>query len=179
MQTIELEAQRLRSLRAMASGALRLKWLAAATRFEIAAHRHGLALKYGFNPAQPRVPRGNPDGGEWTDAGGGGFGSLTGGRGGSRGDSRESETRDSRATGRIRLAGEIPTGDSPEVPEKPEVPRRSRRRRKSGPRSRKLSLGGWIVSGAPWKRSWWWRNSVLGCGTTPRKLNLIVTRLNR
>jgi hypothetical protein len=66
MQTIELEAERLRSLRALASGALRLKWLAAARRFEIAAHRHRLALKYGYNPAQPRVPRGNPDGGQWT-----------------------------------------------------------------------------------------------------------------
>ncbi len=27
------------------------------------------ALKY--SPTQPRVPRGNPDGGQWTDAGGG------------------------------------------------------------------------------------------------------------
>lgn len=30
-----------------------------------------LRLKAGFNPAQPRVPSGNHDGGQWTDAGGG------------------------------------------------------------------------------------------------------------
>ncbi|MEX1060624.1 MAG: hypothetical protein WED13_06345 [Methyloceanibacter sp.] len=29
------------------------------------------AAKANFNPNQPRVPRGNPDGGQWTDAGGG------------------------------------------------------------------------------------------------------------
>jgi hypothetical protein len=105
MQTIDIETQRLRSLRALASGTLRLKWLAAGTRFEIAAHRHGLALKYGYNPAQPRVPRGNPDGGEWTDSGRDGQGTLTGS-----------------FIGLMHLAGEIPTGDSPEDPEKPEVP---------------------------------------------------------
>jgi hypothetical protein len=102
MQTIELEAERLRSLRALASGALRLKWLAAARRFEIAAHRHRLALKYGYNPAQPRVPRGNPDGGQWTDAGGGSQGNRNGS-----------------LSGLIHLAGEIPTGDSPEIPKEP------------------------------------------------------------
>ena len=111
MQTIELETQRLTALRGIASGVLRLKWLRDATRFEIAAQRHGLALKYGYNPAQPRVPRGNPDGGEWTDAGGG-----SGQGGGAGGDNPQ--TRDSRATGRIWLAGEIPTGDSPEIPKK-------------------------------------------------------------
>lgn len=29
-------------------------------------------VKYGFNPNQPRVPPGNPDGGQWTDGDGGG-----------------------------------------------------------------------------------------------------------
>src|SRR3972149_150976 len=29
------------------------------------------ASKAGFDPGQPRAPRGNPDGGEWTDPGGG------------------------------------------------------------------------------------------------------------
>lgn len=47
-------------------GILRLKWLAAATRFKLALRRHDRALKYGFNPDQPRVPRGNPNGGQWT-----------------------------------------------------------------------------------------------------------------
>lgn len=74
------------------AGVLRLKSLRAATRFEIALRRNDRALKAGFNPDQPRVPRGNPDGGQWTDEGAG-----TGER-------------------RIRLAGEIPTGDSPEIP---------------------------------------------------------------
>jgi len=32
------------------------------------------AFKAGFNPNQPRVPAGNPDGGQWTGSGGGGSG---------------------------------------------------------------------------------------------------------
>lgn len=32
-----------------------------------------LAYKYNFNPAQPRVPAGTPDGGRWTDTGGNGW----------------------------------------------------------------------------------------------------------
>jgi hypothetical protein len=107
MLTVDIETQRLNALRAIASGLLRLKWLAAATRFEIAMHRHARALKYGFNPAQPRVPRGNPHRGYWTVAGSGG--QATG-------------------TRRIRLAGEIPTNDSPEIPK--ERPPTSRERSK-------------------------------------------------
>jgi hypothetical protein len=93
------DIRRLVALRAAESGLLRLKWLAAATRFELALSRHDRALKqaywfkYGFNPNQPRVLAGNPDGGQWTD--------------------------DGSSSGRIRLAGEIPTGDSPEVPKEP------------------------------------------------------------
>jgi HK97 family phage prohead protease len=49
------------------------------------------ALKYGFNPGQSRVPGGHADGGQWADQG--------------------SVTRP-----RIRLAGEIPTNDKPELP---------------------------------------------------------------
>jgi len=71
---------------------LRLKWLSAAARFELALRRHDRALKYGFNPDQPRVPRGNPDGGQWT---------ADGAASGSR---------------RIRLAGELPTNNTPKVP---------------------------------------------------------------
>jgi len=51
--------------RALRGKILRLKWLVAATRFEIAMHRHALALKAGFNPDQPRDEHGR-----WTDAGG-------------------------------------------------------------------------------------------------------------
>ncbi len=99
MLSADPDIRRLMALRAAESGLLRLKWLAAATRFEIALSRHDRALKhaywfkYGFNPAQPRVPAGNPNGGQWTD--------------------------DGSSSGRIRLAGDIPTGDSPEIPKEP------------------------------------------------------------
>ncbi len=39
---------------------------AATLRFHAAAIRLSLALKAGFRPQQPRVPRGNADGGQWT-----------------------------------------------------------------------------------------------------------------
>ena len=46
-----------------------------------------------YNRDQPRVPAGGPDGGQWTDGNG----------------------------GLIHLAGDIPTGDPPEIPkEKPQ-----------------------------------------------------------
>jgi hypothetical protein len=65
------------SRRVVEQSLLRLKWLAAAANFELAMRRHARALK-AYNPNQPRVPRGNPDGGEWTDAGGGSSGTSTG-----------------------------------------------------------------------------------------------------
>jgi hypothetical protein len=93
MQIADREIARRRALGAAASGLLRLKWLAAATRFELALRRHDRALKYGFNPDEPRVPAGVPEGGQWTSDGG--------------------------STGYMRLAGDIPTGDSPEIPKEP------------------------------------------------------------
>jgi hypothetical protein len=66
----DLELSRALAVRAIEGGLLRLKWLAAATRFELALLRHDRALKY--RPDQPRVPAGNPDGGQWTDGGQGG-----------------------------------------------------------------------------------------------------------
>jgi hypothetical protein len=59
------------SLAQIESGMLRLKWLAAATRLEIAFWNHYWALKAGYRPDQPRVSAGNPDGGQWTNDGGG------------------------------------------------------------------------------------------------------------
>ncbi len=45
----------------------------ASERFRISARalRDELAGKAGFNPNQPRVPRGRHEGGQWTDSGGG------------------------------------------------------------------------------------------------------------
>jgi len=90
----DLELRRALALRAVTGGLLRLRWLAAATRFELAMHRHMRALKYGYNPDQPRVPRGNPDGGQWTTDGNG----------------------NPVVQRRVRLAGDVPTNDPPEVP---------------------------------------------------------------
>ena len=93
MEATNSEIADRRAIAVIEANILELKWLAAATRFEIALHRHDRALKYGFNSDQPRVPSGNPDGGQWTEEDGG-----------------------SSAQGRTRLAGEIPTGDTPELP---------------------------------------------------------------
>jgi hypothetical protein len=50
---------------------LAFKCKLAAARFESAFLRYGEMLrKAGFNPNQPRVPAGNPDGGQWTSEGG-------------------------------------------------------------------------------------------------------------
>jgi hypothetical protein len=54
------------SIATIENGIARLKWLAAATRFEIALLRHGRELKAGYDPSQPRNELGR-----WTDAGGG------------------------------------------------------------------------------------------------------------
>ena len=68
MLSSDFDIRRVMALRAVEAGLLRLKWLAAATRFELAMVRHHRALKlahkYGYNPSQPRVPAGNPDGGQ-------------------------------------------------------------------------------------------------------------------
>lgn len=49
---------------------LDLRWEIAAQRFLLAGRRLAALLrKANFNPAQPRVPAGNADGGRWTDTG--------------------------------------------------------------------------------------------------------------
>jgi hypothetical protein len=45
---------------------LRLKYHAAALAFEIKLRAYDRSLKANFNPDQPRVPAGHPDGGQWT-----------------------------------------------------------------------------------------------------------------
>ncbi len=61
----------MRTLAAIRTELLRLKWHVAALRFEIAMRRHALALK-AFNPDQPRVPAGSSQGGQWTSGSTGG-----------------------------------------------------------------------------------------------------------
>jgi len=70
------------------------------------------ALERKYSPDQPRVPAGNPDGGQWTD------GSLSGSLGLFQIKPRE------RRTDGVQLAGEPPTGDSPDQPstEPPPIP---------------------------------------------------------
>jgi hypothetical protein len=101
MLAVDPDLQRVLAVRAIRGNLLRAKWHAAALRFELALRRHDRALKYGYHPDQPRVPAGNPGGGQWTT--------------------------DPTASGLIRLAGEIPTNDPPEVPkERPKTsPERS------------------------------------------------------
>ena len=55
MRTDDLQLRRALALRTVTGGLLRLRWLAAATRFEFAMLRHLRALKSGYNPDQPRV----------------------------------------------------------------------------------------------------------------------------
>jgi hypothetical protein len=52
------------------TNALRVRWLLAAEQVQEKGSRLALLLKANFSPAQPRVPRGNPDGGQWTRVGG-------------------------------------------------------------------------------------------------------------
>jgi hypothetical protein len=48
-----------------------LRWRMASHRVALTFYRlKALLRKANFNPNQPRVPRGNPGGGKWTDAGG-------------------------------------------------------------------------------------------------------------
>ena len=60
---------------------LRLKSDIAALRFKRAMVLHMIALQRAakFNPSQPRVPAGNPDGGQWTSEGGTAVGSGSNG----------------------------------------------------------------------------------------------------
>jgi hypothetical protein len=74
----------------MQAGLLELKLLHDITRLDHAMRDHLFALKYGYNPNQPRIPKGEDGAGEWVEDGG--------------------------SSGRIVLAGDIPTNDTPEVP---------------------------------------------------------------
>jgi hypothetical protein len=92
-------------LRAWQASLTEAEALLAELRRELARAR----LDRKYSPDQPRVPGGNPDGGQWTREGGGW---TPGGR----------AVRDPKVVSepRIRLAGPMPTNDTPEVP--PEKP---------------------------------------------------------
>ena len=64
MSSLDPGLRRALALRAIEGNLSRLRWHAAAMRFELALRRHDRALKY--NADQPRIPRGNPGGGRWT-----------------------------------------------------------------------------------------------------------------
>ena len=67
-----------------------------------------------YSPDQPRVPAGNPDGGQWTDGGNAiVLPEIVVSADGTEGDPSDGADAD----GLIQLAGDIPTGDSPEIPE--------------------------------------------------------------
>ncbi len=122
MLSVDPDIRRLMALRAGESGLLRLKWLAAATRFELAMLRYDralkLALKAGFDPNQPRVPRGNPDGGQWTSGGGGSSGTGPSNRSPRSGktpeppDDRPPKSRDRMATVKAVARRVLQTGET-------------------------------------------------------------------
>jgi hypothetical protein len=67
-----------------------------------------LARKAGFNPNQPRVPRGNPEGGQWTRVGGG-SGTSAGRFGGRYAPARPAQLVSSRprGSGRVLVGGRL------------------------------------------------------------------------
>jgi hypothetical protein len=52
----------------------RLNWLLRARVVEAKLRELERAVKAGFDPNQPRLPAGNPGGGQWTNGGSGGIG---------------------------------------------------------------------------------------------------------
>jgi hypothetical protein len=91
-----------RAARLREAEALRRECDLAWERFLQTFKRYAEQQKAGFNPNQPRVPAGSAEGGRWANGGG------------------APETPK-----RIRLAGEIPTNDPPEVPkDRPETSER-------------------------------------------------------
>lgn len=57
-----------------------LRLVNAGLRVELSALAFWLRLKAGFRPDQPRVPKGEPDGGQWSDEGGSSSPTLVSGR---------------------------------------------------------------------------------------------------
>jgi hypothetical protein len=83
----------------------RMSWLLHAHAVETKLRQLADACKYNFDPNQPRVPAGNSDGGQWTDAGGGRGGATRVGGGAGTSESR------------IRLAQNDSPGTLTDIPE--------------------------------------------------------------
>jgi hypothetical protein len=123
---------------------LRLKWLTALNDLETAVRRHhtarlrALADKAGFRPDQPRVPAGNPDGGQWTHEGG--------------------DADDTQEDVRLLLA----TDEQPEIPKRPPTPEErlaaakeyARRLAALGRLARRAPIIGWLLDFEPEIRSY-------------------------
>jgi hypothetical protein len=86
---------------------LRLDYHTCALKLELFFLKMELVAKAGFNPNQPRVPRGNPAGGQWTN--GGGAGSASAGRFGGRFEPSQTQPISSRprSGGTVRLGGRL------------------------------------------------------------------------
>jgi hypothetical protein len=87
---------------------LRWDWYLFTTIMDLKFLELELARKAGFNPNQPRVPRGNPEGGQWTRVGGGS--GTSAGRFGRRYPStRPTQLVSSRprGSGRVRIGGRL------------------------------------------------------------------------
>jgi hypothetical protein len=87
--------------------------------------RRFLRLIKAYNPSQPRVPAGDPNGGRWTSDG------------------------NSAGTGRIRLAGPLPSNDPPEVPKERPKTAQERNRIGRGIARRGGPLGA-LLEAVPW-----------------------------
>jgi hypothetical protein len=161
MAFLEPEIQRLRSLRAMQAGLVELKWLRDVLRLERAIQQHGRALKYGYNPAQPRLPKGEDGAGEWTatDANGNPISKV--------------RSRDDR----IRIAGEWPSNDPPEIPEK-RPPTSRERTAILKDAARKIGEGALAIEGFFKLNAWLWtrRAEIESYRDPPRTLKELQER---
>ena len=89
------------------------------------------ALSRKYNPNQPRVPAGNPDGGQWSDGGGGPAAPMGDVRFGDLSELADYAdlfqiARSETDFDGVQLAGDPPEGDSPRLPseEPPEIPQK-------------------------------------------------------
>ena len=80
----------------------RVGWFLHAELVEIKGRCLARAIRAKFDPNQPRVPAGNPDGGEWTGTGGGGTPGSA---------SRLSAPNESAPRNGVQLAGGFTAGD--------------------------------------------------------------------